>query len=73
MSNCRNDEEVIVLGTQDVQNNLIQSNISIPTFKVSTDNVLNQLMKQNEILINLLTLQNNNANAEPKVIPVVPD
>lgn len=39
--------------------------------QVSTEYVLNQLMKQNEILVNLLTLQNANANSEPKVIPVV--
>lgn len=39
--------------------------------QVSTEYVLNQLMKQNQILVNLLTLQNAKANSEPKVIPVV--
>jgi len=59
--------EVIELGPANVQSN---GSAPIPETKVSTDLFLNQLMKQNEILMNLLPLQNNNANAEPKVIPV---
>lgn len=41
--------------------------------KVSTDYVLKQLMKQNEMLMNLLSLQASNTKDEPKIIPVLPD
>lgn len=41
--------------------------------KVSTDYVLKQLMKQNEMLMNLISLQTNNSKNESKVIPVLPD
>jgi len=44
--------EVIELGPAYVQNN---GSAPIPETKVSTDLILNLLMKQNEILINLLS------------------
>jgi len=44
-----------------------------PYAKVSTDYVLKQLMKQNEMLMNLISLQANNSNNESKVIPILPD
>lgn len=62
---------MIELGLSNIQNN---GSTIIPEIKISTDRVLNQPMKQNKILMNLLSLKKkNNANSETKAIPVLND
>lgn len=71
--------ETIYVGPNDVSKandgNCVNGGSSDVTseLKVSTDYVLKQLMKQNEVLMNLLSLQASNTKDEPKIIPVLPD